>query len=270
MKLRLATWNINSVRLRIASVERLLKEHAPDVLCLQEIKCASELFPREAFAAAGYPHAVVHGQPGYHGVATVSRFPLTEIVRHDLNGTGEARHLAVNVVPKARHKGLVVDNFYVPSGGDEPDRKVNAKFGHKLDYLAGMAKWMGAGAEGGTNRVAVGDMNVAPLEHDVWSHKKMLGIVSHTPVEVEAVAKVMAAGDWGDVMRGFVPEAEKLYTWWSYRSADWKTADKGRRLDHVWLNRQASAKATAMTVLKDARGWTQPSDHVPVIVDLEV
>ncbi len=270
MKLRLATWNINSVRLRIASVERLLKEHAPDVLCLQEIKCASELFPRDAFAAAGYPHAVVHGQPGYHGVATVSRFPLTEIVRHDHNGTGEARHLAVNVVPKAKHKGLVVDNFYVPSGGDEPDREVNAKFGHKLDYLAGMAKWMSAGAEGGTNRVAVGDMNVAPLEHDVWSHKKMLGIVSHTPVEVEAVAKVMAAGDWGDVMRGFVPEAEKLYTWWSYRSADWLTADKGRRLDHVWLNKKASAKATAMTVLKDARGWTQPSDHVPVIVDLEV
>ncbi len=270
MKLRLATWNINSVRLRIGLVERFLTEHAPDVLCLQEIKCASELFPREAFAGFGYRHAVVHGQPGYHGVATVSRMPLTELVRHDLNATGEARHLAVKVTPSARHKGLVVDNFYVPSGGDTPDHAVNPKFGQKLAYLDGMAKWMSDGAEGGTNRVAIGDMNVAPLEHDVWSHKQMLGIVSHTPVEVEALSRVLAAGQWQDVMRSFVPAEEKLYTWWSYRAADWKTANKGRRLDHVWLNRKATAKPTAMRVLDEARGWTQPSDHAPVIVDLEV
>ena len=269
MKLRIATWNINSVRLRLPLVERFLAEHAPDVLCLQEIKCASELFPGEALAALGYSHAVVHGQPGYHGVATVSKLPLQEIERRDFNATGEARHLSVRVKTgrKAR-AGVVIDNFYVPSGGDEPDVETNAKFKQKLDFLSSMAEWRGG--DDGSSRIAVGDLNVAPGEHDVWSHKQMLGVVSHTPVEVEHFNRALTGGGWVDVMRRFTPDSEKLYTWWSYRAKDWRVANRGRRLDHLWASAGIAGKAKAVRIIDEARGWTQPSDHVPVLADFDL
>ena len=269
MTLRIASWNINSVRLRLPLVERFLREHEPDVLCLQEIKCASELFPREPLAALGYKHAAVHGQPGYHGVATVSKLPLTEIERRDFNGTGEARHLTVRVkTGRKADGGLIIDNFYVPSGGDEPDVTTNAKFQQKLDFLAAMSVW--AGSLEGHSRIAVGDLNVAPGEHDVWSHKQLLGIVSHTPIEVEQLNLVIAQGGWTDIMRTFVPPTEKLYSWWSYRAKDWRAANRGRRLDHIWARGPIADRAKAMRVVDETRGWAQPSDHVPVLADFKL
>jgi len=112
--------------------------------------------------------------------------------------------------------------------------------------------------------VLVGDLNIAPLEHDVWSHKALLKVVSHTPVEVDKLARAQAAGPWVDALRKFVPNSEKLYTWWSYRSPDWAKADRGRRLDHVWASPALGEAAVAMEVFRAARGWTRPSDHVPV------
>lgn len=268
MKLRIASWNINSVRLRLPLVERFLSEHAPDVLCLQEIKCASELFPAAPLAALGYKHAVVHGQPGYHGVATISRLPLVEIERRDFNGTSEARHVSVEVKTKGKAGPIIIDNFYVPSGGDEPDAKVNPKFGQKLDFLAAMAGW--ARKLDGASRVAVGDLNVAPGEHDVWSHKQLLGIVSHTPVEVDGLNLVIKHGGFTDVARVFVPHTDKLYSWWSYRAKDWRAANRGRRLDHIWARGPIAGKAKALHILQDARGWDGPSDHVPVLADFDV
>jgi len=162
----IATWNINSVRLRIDQVERLLTATAPDVLCLQEIKVEERLFPHEMFARLGYAHRVVHGQKGYHGVATVSRLPLRELTRHDWQDNGEARHVGVEVGGAAQ--GLLLENVYVPAGGDIPDRAQNLKFGQKLDFLERMARW----ADHVTSpTLIVGDFNVAPLECDVWSHK---------------------------------------------------------------------------------------------------
>src|SRR5882724_2356225 len=120
--LKIATWNINSVRLRMPQVERFLKEHAPDVLCLQEIKTIEELFPHEAFDKLGYTHRAVHGQKGYHGVATVSRIPFREFSRHDWQDNGEARHVGVELLgPEAGGaQGVVLENVYIPAGGDEP------------------------------------------------------------------------------------------------------------------------------------------------------
>ena len=111
----------------------------------------------------------------------------------------------------------------------------------------------------------VGDLNVAPLETDVWSHKQLLKVVSHTPVETEGLERARAAGGWVDLMRHFVPPEEKLFTWWSYRSPDWTKNDRGRRLDHIWVTPDLAPEATGMHVLKDARSWARPSDHVPVI-----
>jgi exodeoxyribonuclease-3 len=113
--------------------------------------------------------------------------------------------------------------------------------------------------------VLVGDLNVAPLETDVWSHKQLLKVVSHTPVETQGLERARRAGGWVDLMRRFVPPEQKLFTWWSYRSPDWTVNDRGRRLDHIWATPGLAGAATRMAVLREARSWERPSDHVPVI-----
>lgn len=269
MTVRIATWNINSIRIRLPIVETMVAHLSPDVICLQEIKCEEAQFPRDALAALGYPHQVIAGQRGYHGVATVSRYPIERIGAEDIHGTGEARHLAVTLPIGARRERLEIHNFYVPAGGDIPDPDRNRRFREKLAYLDGLATWSGR-LNGRRRRVVVGDLNVAPLEHDVWSHKQMLGVVSHTPAEVKRFERAREASNWTDVMRRFVPESEKLYSWWSYRAADWRRSNRGRRLDHVWASPMLAGDAYALTIVNDARGWDRPSDHVPVAVDFDV
>ncbi|MGA7329624.1 MAG: exodeoxyribonuclease III [Rhodomicrobium sp.] len=267
MILRIATWNINSVRLRAPIVARFLSEARPEILCLQEIKCREELFPQEVFRELGYDHIAISGQAGYHGVATVSKLPLLPLRRESFCGTADARHLGCAVVTPAGET-LAIHNIYVPAGGDIPDPAVNPKFKQKLAYLASLASWNGM--TNGANAVLLGDFNVAPLETDVWSHKQLLRVVSHTPVEVEALTKVQTAGHWVDPIRRFIPPQQKLYTWWSYRARDWRVSDRGRRLDHIWTSASLAEKARAASVLKEVRGWTMPSDHVPVIVELDL
>lgn len=268
MALSIATWNINSVRLRMPLVEHLLKTWAPDILCLQETKCPNDQFPSSPLTALGYKHIAMHGQKGYHGVATISRLPLHELVdRRDYCGVGDARHLSV--VFEKGGKKIRLHNFYVPAGGDEPDRSINPKFGHKLDFIEEM-KLLHAESEAGISSVLVGDLNIAPLEHDVWSHKQLLKIVSHTPIETEGLTAVQTGGAWIDLMRQHTPSPEKLYTWWSYRAKDWEAADRGRRLDHVWSSADLSPHLAKVDILKEARGWERPSDHVPVIAHFDL
>ena len=116
----------------------------------------------------------------------------------------------------------------------------------------------------------VGDINVAPLEMDVWNHKALLSVVSHTPIEVEKFNTAMRAGQWIDAMRQFVPPDQRLYTWWSYRSPDWLKADKGRRLDHIWISPALGPAIRNLDILKEARGWERPSDHVPVSIEIRL
>jgi exodeoxyribonuclease-3 len=159
--------------------------------------------------------------------------------------------------------------MYVPAGGDEPDPSINVKFAHKLAFLDEMRSAPHLRAGPNERAILLGDLNVAPLEHDVWSHKQLLRVVSHTPIECEKLIAAQSAGGWIDVMRRFVPASEKLYTWWSYRALDWEASDRGRRLDHVWASPVLADRVTGMTVARAARGWTRPSDHVPVTVTLE-
>lgn len=263
MPFTLATWNINSVRLRKDLVQKLLVDEAPDVLCLQEIKSPVDKVPLEVFAEVGYPHMVANGQKGYNGVAILSKTPLVEVDKRYLGGLDEhARHIAARL-----ENGTVVHNFYVPAGGDVPDREKNDKFGQKLDYLTDMKDWFAA--EKPKNAILVGDLNIAPLEDDVWSHKQLLKIVSHTPIEVGHLDAVMQAGDWIDVTRKDIPDG-KLYSWWSYRAKDWNAADKGRRLDHIWASSDIAAKAHSSRVVRHARGWEKPSDHAPVLATFDL
>ncbi len=255
-----ATWNINSVRLRLPIVERFLKEEAPDVLCLQEIKCQEHQFPAEALARLGYEHQAIHGQKGYHGVATISRIPLKEYSRHDWQANGEARHVGVEIVGT----DMMIDNVYVPAGGDVPDREQNPKFGQKLDFLERMTNW----AEGiDRPTLIVGDFNIAPLERDVWNHKQLLKVVSHTPIEVESLARFQQAHDWVDVGREFIRDPDRYFSWWSYRSPDWRKNDRGRRLDHMWASPSLAKQASGHRLREDARSWEKPSDHIPLITE---
>lgn len=258
-----ATWNINSVRLRLPIVEKYLTEHAPDILCLQEIKCEEDKFPAQALADMGYEHQAVHGQKGYHGVATISRIPIRECSRHDWQANGEARHVGVEVIGK----DMFVDNVYVPAGGDEPDREKNPKFGQKLDFLGRMTDWADTLDQ---NTLIVGDFNIAPLPSDVWGHKQLLKVVSHTPIEVETLQRFKDAHGWVDLGREHIKDPARYYSWWSYRSKDYTKNDRGRRLDHMWASPKLAAKSASHDVLEEARGWEKPSDHVPLINGFDI
>jgi len=263
MSLSIATWNINSVRLRIGLVTRLLESRQPDVLCLQETKCPQGQFPAGPIRGLGYEHIAEFGQKGYHGVAIVSRVPFAAQSSRPFCGKGDCRHISVAL---AGRKPLTIHNLYVPAGGDEPDPAVNEKFAHKLQFIDELEEWFGADCvPKGHDAIVLGDLNIAPLEHDVWSHKALLKVVSHTPVETEGLLRIQKKGKWVDIMRQHVPADQKLYTWWSYRAKDWDAADKGRRLDHIWTSSGLAAKCERIEVLREARGWPQPSDHVPVI-----
>lgn len=259
------------MRWRIDSVAKFLKAIRPDILCLQETKCPDDRFPLKRFKRLGYVHAALNGQKGYHGVAVLSRLPFERIDVHDFCSKADCRHVAVEVGGQAGLKQAVrLHNLYVPAGGDEPDPQANPKFAHKLGFLDEMRDWPELRPDRDERAILVGDLNVAPLEHDVWSHKQLIRIVSHTPIECEKLTAVQHAGNWVDVMRRHVPEPAKLYTWWSYRSPEWKIADKGRRLDHIWVAPALGERVVEMTVFKQARGWLRPSDHVPVTAVIEL
>lgn len=262
MAFTLATWNINSVRLREGLVARLMADEAPDILCLQECKAPVELIPMERFRALGYAHVVARGQKGYNGVAILSKLPLEDMGHRDFAAMGHARHVAVRLP-----NGVVIHNCYIPAGGDIPDREVNAKFGQKLDWVAELRDW--GHAEKPERSILVGDLNIAPREDDVWNHRQLLKIVSHTPVETELLLDAQAAGRWVDVTRQDIPGGP-LFSWWSYRSPDWDGADKGRRLDHVWATPDIAGAAHSSRILRAARGWEQPSDHAPVFATFDL
>ncbi len=265
--LRIATWNINSLRLRLSLLDRLIAALDPDVICLQETKVPDELFPDAAPASIGYPHVARSGMKGYNGVAILSRIPLIlDADSPDWCERGDCRHLAVSLqVPSGP---VELHNFYVPAGGDIPDPAVNVKFAHKLAFVSEATNYFAA-RPGRQRGVLVGDLNIAPLEHDVWSHKQLLDVVSHTPIEVEHMLAWQRTG-WHDGLRHFVPPDQKLYTWWSYRNRDWRASNRGRRLDHIWVTPDLAPALRSHTVLIDARDWPQTSDHVPVAVTMDV
>ena len=260
--IRIASWNINSVRARIEIVARFLSEQAPDILCLQETKVVDEQFPETPFRTLGYKHLMLHGQPMHHGVCILSKIPLAQDDRLDWQANGEARHLGVRLP-----NGWRLENVYVPAGGDVPDREENPKFGQKLDFLERMIAWSGT-LEHPT--ILTGDFNVAPLESDVWSHKQLLNVVSHTPIEVETLDRLQAAADWIDLGRHFHAPPKRLYTWWSYRARDWATSDRGRRLDHMWVTPDLKDHAVGHVVHEPVRSWMRPSDHIPIVTEFRI
>ncbi len=264
MKLRIATWNINSVRLRIGLVKYYCEMHQPDILCLQETKTEDKFFPFEAFHAMGYKHLLFDGQKSYNGVAIASKLPIQKADVMNVTGDDAKRHM-VAYLPE---HNLTIHNFYMPAGGDEPDPVVNPKFANKLAFLHALTAWTPHVKE--MRSVMVGDFNIAPYEHDVWSHKQLLKVVSHTPIEVELLNGLRDAGGWVDTAREFVSPDEKCYSWWSYRNRDWRKSNRGRRLDHIWVTQALKNGLKHYHHCDEARDWEKPSDHIPVLLELEV
>ncbi len=268
-KIKLTSWNVNSVRLRAPQIARFTQEQNPDIIGLQEIKCLEEQFPFDEFKAMGFPHIEVSGQKGMHGAATVSRFPLKRMDT-DFCPEGHARHVSTRVDLGGKND-FEFHNFYIPAGGDEPDPKANPKFAHKLHFLDKMIDYFEARVTENARKVLVGDFNIAPHENDVWSHKQLLKVVSHTPIEVDALAKLQNSGNFTDCARSLHGDAAKqeLFSWWSYRSRDINKSDRGRRLDHIWVSpalKQAAlkTKTAGHKIHRSCRLWERPSDHAPV------
>jgi exodeoxyribonuclease-3 len=268
--MRILTWNINSVRLRTPVLSRVVEACTPDVICLQETKTPDDKFPYSEIEDMGFSNLHIHGMKSYNGVAVLSRLPFKTTETHHRVGREDCRHIAAHIESSRLGQSFEIHCLYIPAGGDEPDPQINEKFEHKLAFVKEMSSWFKSNYKKTAPLIALGDFNIAPLENDVWSHKQLLKVVSHTPAETEALREMQDSLSWHDAIRHFVPEDQKCYTWWSYRNRDWKKSNRGRRLDHIWITEPLIPYLKSYKVLEEARDWEKPSDHVPVMIDLDL
>ena len=261
--MKIATWNINSVRLRIEQVLKFTNDKNIDLLCLQETKTEDQFFPSNDFLKIGMKYQYFRGEKSYNGVAILSKIKFQEKEHINWCNKGDCRHISVQLGEK-----IELHNFYVPAGGDEPDIITNPKFAHKIDFLNEMKSHFTNDTK--TKKILVGDLNIAPLEHDVWSHKQLLKVVSHTPIETATLLDIIDSGEWVDVMRAITPHNEKLYSWWSYRNRNWEISNRGRRLDHFWVSKKLFPQVKSGVIYNGTRSWERPSDHVPIVIDIDI
>ena len=261
--MKIITWNVNSVRVRLNNIEKLVIQEKPDILALQETKVTNNEFPFKYIKDLGFKYVELYGGKGYNGVAILSKLPLQESFSLNLINEKEHRHIAIKL-----YNGIEIHNFYVPAGGEIADISLNPKFLHKLTFLDEATAWFKKNLLPSDKIVLLGDLNIAPLENDVWSHKQLLTEVSHTPVEVEKLDQLYRSLNWYDAIRKFTPDTEKLYSWWSYRNRDWDKSDRGRRLDHIWVTQTLEKHIKLGYIIREARGMDVPSDHAPVVLEL--
>ncbi len=256
--MKIISWNVNSVRARINHVNDLLNTEKPDFLCLQETKIIDKEFPNKIFTELGY-FSYFFGIPSYNGVAILSKKKLMNIEKLALCNKLDARIIS------AEASNFVVLSVYVPAGGDIPDPNINSKFKHKLLFLDELNQLLKTKKK----IIVCGDLNVAPYEDDVWSHKSLINVVSHTEIEREKLKKILEDCNLIDTVRHFVNPPQNVYTWWSYRSPNYKINNRGRRLDHIWISKEIKNKLVSSKILDNFRSKDKPSDHVPVCLEMK-
>mgnify|MGYP001810244467 CR=1 FL=1 len=258
--MKIATWNINSIRLRKDLLRSISAMKNIDIMLLQETKTQDEFFPAKDLEDI-FPHIIFAGEKSYNGVAILSKYPIKnkEILEFY---NEDKRHISCEI------EGIEIHNFYVPAGGDIPDIELNPKFKHKLQYLDLIKNWFEKEKKTKEEIIIAGDLNIAPLEHDVWSSRQLKSEVSHTDIERKTLLDLQKSTNLIDIARSYVDSSEKLYSWWSYRNRDWKKSNRGRRLDHIWLSKKLAENCKNFEIYKDARDKAQPSDHVPVIIEI--
>ena len=262
--MRIATWNVNSVRTRLDQVVAWLQQERPEVLCLQETKVTDELFPRAAFEALGY-QVVISGQKAYNGVALLSLLPLDDVqvgFEALLPDDPEAPGLSEQKrVISALVDGVRVLNLYVPNGSSLSSEK----YAYKLEWLACLQRYLAVQETQGDPLCMVGDFNIGPEDRDLPDPKRQTGGIMASQAEREALQLVL--GDrLSDVFRVFESDTGH-WSWWDYRSGAWDR-DKGWRIDHIYLTDDLLGCATGCLIHKATRGNGQPSDHAPVVVNL--
>ena len=262
--MRIATWNVNSVRTRLEQVLAWLEQEQPEVLCLQETKVTDDLFPEEAFRALGYATAI-SGQKAYNGVAILSRLPLEDVqIGFDalLADDPDAPALSEQKrVISALIEGVRVLNLYVPNGSS----LTSEKYSYKLAWLACLQRYLVAQEQQGDPLCMVGDFNIGPEARDLPDPERLSGGIMASDAERTALQAALA-GRLSDVFRMFEPGAGH-WSWWDYRSGAWDR-DQGWRIDHIYLSEELMDCATGCVIHKATRGNDQPSDHAPVVVNL--
>jgi exodeoxyribonuclease-3 len=260
--MRIATWNVNSVRTRLEQVTAWLAREQPEVLCLQETKVTDDLFPRQAFEALGYQLAL-SGQKAYNGVAIASRLPLEDVqIGFDALLGPEASDLSEQKrVISALVDGVRVLNLYVPNGSS----LTSDKYAYKLQWLACLKRYLAAQEQQGDPLCMVGDFNIGPEARDLHDPERLSGGIMASEPERTALRELL--GDrLVDAFRQF-EAGSGHWSWWDYRTGAWET-DRGWRIDHIYVCEQLQACATGCVIHRDQRGNPQPSDHAPVVINL--
>jgi exodeoxyribonuclease-3 len=259
--MRIATWNVNSMRARLERVLEWLSQIQPDVCCFQETKLADAAFPKEPFSDLGYEVAH-HGDGRWNGVAIASRVGLSDVVR-GFQGGGEAAERAERRLISATCGGVRMMSAYVPNG-----RSIDSEhFEAKLAFLHDLRLHLDASCEPGDAVVVCGDFNVAPGDIDVFDPSFFVGATHVTPREREALAEVL---DFGliDVVRASYPETPRLFTWWDYRAGDFHSG-RGMRIDLVLATRVLADRVIFALIDRNARKGKLPSDHAPIVLDFD-
>ena len=260
--MRIATWNVNSVRTRLEQVSTWLERERPDVLCLQETKVADDLFPREPFEALGYGLAI-SGQKAYNGVAIASLLPLEDVqVGFDALLGPEAGPMSEQKrVISALIDGVRVLNLYVPNGSSLK----SDKYPYKLAWLDCLNRYLAVQEQQGDPLCMLGDFNIGPEARDLHDPERLNGGIMASDPERQALQGLLGER-LSDAFRLFEPGSGH-WSWWDYRSGAWETG-RGWRIDHIYLCEQLRDCATGCVIHKDLRGNVQPSDHAPVVVHL--
>lgn len=256
--MRIATWNVNSLRVRLGHLQRWLAMAEPDVVCLQETKVIDEEFPVDAIRACGYDHVCFWGEQTYNGVAILSKQPL-----HDVQlGIADHEHDTQPRVAAATVGGIRVYSCYVPNG----QAVGSPKFAYKLRWLERLRLWIARDHQPSDPVLVCGDMNIAPDDLDTWDPFQTEGKLLCHPEERARLQRLL---DWGlvDAWRERHPFTSE-FTWWDYRRMGFER-NHGLRIDHVFVTRPLFERTRDVTIWREVRGWEQPSDHVPVSIDLD-
>lgn len=258
--MKIFSWNINSVRIRAEIIKYIFEKYQPDIIALQETKVKNEEFPLKLFTDNGYEYSFLSGDSHYSGVAILSKISGQTLPYKNLAEL-RSRDIAVNFGNFELH------NLYVPAGGYEASLEYT-KFAQKIEYFRELIKWSKQYDLKQKSAIILGDINIAPEENDVWSHKQLLTEVSHTPLETNLMKEWIAGNNLDDIMRKFLG-SEKIYSWWSYRNKDYKKSNRGRRLDHAFSVGNITNKIKSAKYLHYFRDFEKTSDHVPLILQLE-
>src|ERR1041385_7785997 len=260
--MRIATWNVNSIRQRLDSLQAWLKERQPEIICLQEIKCMDDAFPREPFEALGY-NVAVHGQKTFNGVALLSKLPFDEVAPGLIGDDADVQARFLEAIVSTKQGALRVVSLYLPNG-NPPNTE---KYPYKLGWMDRLNRFARDRLRLEEPMLLAGDYNVIPTPDDARRPEAWVNDALFLPQTREKFRELINLG-FTDAIRA-TSDSNELYTFWDYQAGAWQKND-GIRIDHILMSPQATDKFTAAGIDKHVRGWEKPSDHVPVYVDLDL